>query len=134
MADNSYESGRLNLPFVGHSTFAKAPVCTDWDAIDADVAILGVPNDMGTQWRSGARFGPRGVREASTLFSFGHGGAYDFEDDKLYLTQDQVITGMKAVSPTFTRLDTKEVSLVTATAPRNKLSVTSFLLFCLVYF
>ena len=89
MSDNSYESGRLNLPFVGHSTFAKAPICTDWDAIDADVAILGVPNDMGTQWRSGARFGPRGVREASTLFSFGHGGAYDFEDDKLYLTQDQ---------------------------------------------
>ena len=86
---NDYETGRLNLPFVGHCTFAKSPVCTDWDNIDADVAILGVPNDMGTQWRSGARFGPRGVREASTLFSFGHGGAYDFEDDKLYLSQDQ---------------------------------------------
>ncbi len=86
---NNYEAGRLNLPFVGHCTFAKAPACTDWDKIDADVAILGVPNDMGTQWRSGARFGPRGVREASTLFSFGHGGAYDFEDDKLYLAPDQ---------------------------------------------
>lgn len=87
--ENNYETGRLNLPFVGHSTFAKAPICTDWDNIDADVAILGVPNDMGTQWRSGARFGPRGVREASTLFSFGHGGAYDFEDDKLYLSPEQ---------------------------------------------
>jgi agmatinase len=86
---NDYDTGRLNLPFVGHCTFAKSPVCTDWDNIDADVAILGVPNDMGTQWRPGARFGPRGVREASTLFSFGHGGAYDFEDDKLYLSQDQ---------------------------------------------
>ena len=90
MTENHYESGRLNLPFVGHCTFAKAPICTDWNAIDADVAILGVPNDMGTQWRPGARFGPRGVREASTLFSFGHGGAYDFEDDKLYLSEDQV--------------------------------------------
>ena len=89
MSKNQYESGRLDLPFVGHCSFAKAPICTDWDAIDADVAILGVPNDMGTQWRSGARFGPRGVREASTLFSFGHGGAYDFEDDKLYLTTEQ---------------------------------------------
>ncbi len=87
---NDYESGRLNLPFVGHCSFAKAPICTDWEKIDADVAILGVPNDMGTQWRSGARFGPRGIREASTLFSFGHGGAYDFEDDKMYLTQEQV--------------------------------------------
>ncbi|MFT5260603.1 MAG: agmatinase [Gammaproteobacteria bacterium] len=86
---NNYESGRLDLPFVGHCSFAKAPICTDWNNIDADVAILGVPNDMGTQWRSGARFGPRGIREASTLFSFGHGGAYDFEDDKMYLTGEQ---------------------------------------------
>ena len=79
MSNNGYESGRLNLPFVGHCTFGKSPVCTDWDALDADVAVLGVPNDMGTQWRSGARFGPRGIREASTLFSFGHAGAYDHE-------------------------------------------------------
>jgi agmatinase len=90
MSDNSYQSGRLNLPFVGHSTFGKSPVCIDWDAIDADVAILGVPNDMGTQWRSGARFGPRGIREASTLFSFGHAGAYDHEDNTMYLTREQV--------------------------------------------
>jgi agmatinase len=90
MTDNAYESGRLNLPFVGHCTFAKAPPCVDWDAIDADVAVIGVPNDMGTQWRSGARFGPRGIREASTLFSFGHAGAYDHEDDKMYLTRDRV--------------------------------------------
>lgn len=90
MSKHGYESGRLNLPFVGHCTFAKSPVCTDWDTLDADVAILGVPNDMGTQWRSGARFGPRGIREASTLFSFGHAGAYDHEDDVMYLTADDV--------------------------------------------
>ena len=90
MTEFAYEGGRLDLPFVGHCTFAKAPICTDWDAIDADVAVLGVPNDMGTQWRSGARFGPRGIREASTLFSFGHGGAYDFERDTLYLTPAEV--------------------------------------------
>jgi agmatinase len=45
---------------------------------------------MGTQYRSGARFGPRAIREASTLFSFGHGGAYDHEDDITYLRGDQV--------------------------------------------
>ncbi|MBD5803136.1 Agmatinase [Azoarcus sp. Aa7] len=90
MSSNSYESGRLNLPFVGHCTFAKSPPCVDWEQIDADVAVLGAPNDMGTQWRSGARFGPRGIREASTLFSFGHSGAYDFEDDVMYLTRDEV--------------------------------------------
>jgi|SRR5580704_5438488 len=90
MTENAYLSGRLNMPFVGHCTFGKAPACVDWNAIDADAAILGVPNDMGTQWHSGARFGPRGIREASTLFSFGQAGAYDHEDDTLYLTRDQV--------------------------------------------
>ncbi|QEX16208.1 SpeB arginase/agmatinase/formimionoglutamate hydrolase SpeB [Hypericibacter terrae] len=90
MASHGYEAGRLNLPFVGHCTFGKQPICTDWDKIDADVAVLGVPYDMGTQYRSGARFGPRAIREASTLFSFGHSGAYDHEDDTVYLPTDKV--------------------------------------------
>lgn len=85
MSGHGYASGRLNLPFVGISTFGKSPYVEDWDNIDADVAILGAPFDFGTQWRAGARFGPRAVREASTLFSFGHAGAYDHEDDATYL-------------------------------------------------
>jgi agmatinase len=85
MAGNTYDTGRLNLPFVGISTFAKRPYVADWGRIDADVAILGAPFDMGTQYRAGARFGPRGVRDGSTLFSFGHAGAYDHEDDCIYL-------------------------------------------------
>lgn len=85
MQDHGYASGRLNLPFVGISTFGKSPYVEDWDKIDADVCVLGAPFDFGTQWRAGARFGPRAVREASTLFSFGHAGAYDHEDDATYL-------------------------------------------------
>ncbi|AHD02178.1 agmatinase [Leisingera methylohalidivorans] len=90
MSDNAYDQGRLNLPFVGISTFGKNPYVADWDRIDADVAILGAPFDFGTQWRAGARFGPRSIREASTLFSFGHGGAYDHEDDVTYLPAEKV--------------------------------------------
>jgi len=90
MTGHGYEGGRLDLPFVGICTFGKRPLCTDWEAIDADVAVLGVPFDMGTQYRSGTRFGPRAIREASTLFSFGHGGAYDHEDDVTYLPLDEV--------------------------------------------
>lgn len=82
---NDYDSGRLNLPFVGISTFGKRPYVEDWSRIDADVAVMGAPFDAGTQFRAGARFGPRSVREASTLFSFGHAGAYDHEDDCTYL-------------------------------------------------
>ena len=88
MSQNAYETGRLNLPFVGISTFGKRPYVGDWSKIDADVAILGAPFDMGTQYRAGARFGPRGVRDGSTLFSFGHAGAYDHEDDCTYLGPD----------------------------------------------
>lgn len=91
MAAHSYENGRLDLPFVGISTFAKSPYVSDWDAIDADVAVLGAPYDFGTQWRSGARFGPRSVREASTLFAFGHAGAYDHEDDVTYLEGVRIV-------------------------------------------
>lgn len=90
MNANSYDSGRLNLPFVGLCTFGKYPHVEDWDDIDADVAVVGAPFDFGTQWRAGARFGPRGIREASTLFSFGHAGAYDHEDDVTYLDPAKV--------------------------------------------
>ncbi len=85
--EHRYESGRLNLPFVGISTFGKYPYIEDWDTIDADVAILGAPYDFGSQYRPGARFGPRAIRDASTLFSFGHAGAYDYEDDVTYLSE-----------------------------------------------
>jgi len=90
MTTPDYDSGRLNLPFVGICTFGKNPYVSDWDAIDSDVAVMGAPFDFGTQWRAGARFGPRSIREASTLFSFGHGGAYDHEDDVTYLPSDKV--------------------------------------------
>ncbi|OOY07379.1 agmatinase [Thioclava sp. F36-7] len=91
MAGHGYESGRLNLPFVGISTFGKRAYVADWDAIEADVAVMGAPFDFGTQFRPGARFGPRAVREASTLFSFGHAGAYDHEDDATYLGPEVTI-------------------------------------------
>ena len=91
MAQHGYDTGRLDLPFVGIATFGKRPYQPDWDAIDADVAILGAPYDFGTQYRAGARFGPRAIREASTLFSFGHAGAYDHEDDVTYLEEVRIV-------------------------------------------
>ena len=55
---HAYERGRLDLPFVGHCTFGKRAPCLDWDALDADVAVLGVPYDMGTQYRAGRALRP----------------------------------------------------------------------------
>lgn len=91
MSEHGYQTGRLNLPFVGISSFGKSPICLDWDNIDADVAVVGAPYDFGTQWRAGARFGPRAIREASTLFAFGHAGAYDHEDDVTYLDDVRIV-------------------------------------------
>lgn len=113
MAGHGYESGRLNLPFVGISTFGKRPYVEDWANIDADVAIMGAPFDFGTQWRSGARFGPRGVREASTLFSFGHAGAYDHEDDTTYLPSDVRIVDIGDADIVHTDTETSHANIET---------------------
>ncbi|RST60689.1 agmatinase [Siminovitchia terrae] len=86
--DNKNEKQFLNLPFTGICTFGKYPMCKDLEKLNADVAVIGVPNDMGTQWKSGARMGPRGIREGSTLYSFGLEGAYDIENDIMYLGPD----------------------------------------------
>ena len=111
MSDHGYEAGRLNLPFVGISTFGKRPYVADWDAIEADVAILGAPFDFGTQWRPGARFGPRAVREASTLFSFGYAGAYDHEDDATYLASDVRIVDLGDADIIHTKTDESHANI-----------------------
>ncbi|MEH7415743.1 agmatinase [Neobacillus drentensis] len=80
-----YEKQKLNLPFTGICSFAKYPICTNLDELDAHIAIIGVPYDMGAQWRSGTRFGPRSIREGSTLYSFGLNGSYDPERDEVFL-------------------------------------------------
>ena len=58
----------FELPtYVGPSTFMKLPWVTDPAEIRArgvDVAIIGAPFDDAVTHRSGARFGPRAIREA----------------------------------------------------------------------
>ena len=111
MTKHGYEGGRLDLPFVGIATFGKRRYEPEWDKLDADVAILGAPFDAGTQYRSGARFGPRGVREASTLFSFGHAGAYDHEDDATYLPGDVNIVDMGDADIVHTDTETSHANI-----------------------
>lgn len=47
----------------GAFTFARCPATRDLSL--ADVAIVGVPMDMAVMYRSGARFGPRAIRDGS---------------------------------------------------------------------
>ena len=75
----------MNLPFTGIATFAKVPYAPDLATLDADVAIIGAPYDLGTQVRSGTRFGPRGIRNASTIYGMRTPRYYDAEFDEIYL-------------------------------------------------
>ena len=51
-------------------SFFKAPLCTELDDLNADVAFIGVPFDQGTLGRPGARFGPDGIRDAPRTYSY----------------------------------------------------------------
>ncbi len=53
--------------FAGVTSFMRQPHVYDLDGVEADAAFLGVPFDDATTYRPGARFGPRGIRQASTL-------------------------------------------------------------------
>lgn len=56
-------SGNDLARFSGPTTFMRLPLADSLDGLD--VAILGVPMDIGTSWRSGARFAPKEIRNQS---------------------------------------------------------------------
>jgi agmatinase len=69
-----------------NTTFGKAPSQHYSEQIDADVAVLGVPFDMGPGYQPGQSSGPRAIREASAYYAFRKAGFYDYEDDVIYLS------------------------------------------------
>ncbi len=58
-------SGNDLARFSGPGTFMRLPSKNDLAGLD--VAVLGVPMDIGTSWRSGTRFGPKEVRSQSAM-------------------------------------------------------------------
>jgi agmatinase len=51
--------------FSGPRTFMRLPHVRDLDGVDA--AIVGIPTDGAVVYRTGARFGPEGIRSASVM-------------------------------------------------------------------
>lgn len=78
----------MDNPFAGVATFMKAPLVADIDKLDADIAVLGMPYDLGSAVRAGARFAPRAVREASTWNGRLYNGWYDPLDDETYMDKN----------------------------------------------
>jgi agmatinase len=67
---------RGELPhFAGINTFCKSHYLEDVNKVaQYDAAVIGVPFDIGTTYRSGTRFGPQGIRRISALY-----GTYNYE-------------------------------------------------------
>ena len=70
MTSSSRRSGiKLNRPFVGIPSFLRAPIETNLEVLDADIAVYGVPFDEGSPFLAGSRMGPRSIREHSLRFA-----------------------------------------------------------------
>jgi agmatinase len=67
MPSTQLPDARVSPRFAGIATFCRYPRLEDVPAAGrpVDWAIYGVPFDGGVTYRSGARFGPRAIREAS---------------------------------------------------------------------
>ena len=70
------ERYRRAMPYAGVSTLLDAPYRPDApdlpDFAGLDVALVGVPMDLGVTNRAGARFGPRAVREVERIGPYNH--------------------------------------------------------------
>jgi agmatinase len=65
MTDRLWPADWQRGPYFGSpQTFMRVP--TTRDLAYADVAIIGLPMDIGTTHRPGARYGPRGIRDISS--------------------------------------------------------------------
>lgn len=74
-----------NLPITGIASFAKYPICTNLDELDADVCVMGIPYDQSTPYLTGSKFGPRRIREVSCHYGRGDAGFWDPERGEQYL-------------------------------------------------
>ena len=67
-----YDDTPEESPFSGLPTYIKAPLATtpsELRDMQADIAIVGAPVDMGATNRPGARYGPRAIRQAAQIWS-----------------------------------------------------------------
>jgi agmatinase len=60
------------MPYAGISTLLDLPYRPEADFGGIDVALVGVPMDLGVTNRAGARFGPRAVRAVERIGPYNH--------------------------------------------------------------
>ena len=74
----------IEATYSGATSFMRRRYTRNLEAVD--VAVMGIPYDLATSNRPGARFGPRGVRTASTQLSWARVWPWDFDPfDRLHV-------------------------------------------------
>jgi agmatinase len=66
-----FKEGVRTKPYSGIPTLLDMPACQSAEGLD--VALIGVPMDLGVTNRPGARFGPRAVRAMERVGPYNHG-------------------------------------------------------------
>lgn len=74
---NSPDGTYVEMPYSGIRTFMRRRPSMDFT--DVDMAVLGIPFDLTTSGRSGARYGPSALREASTQLAWGEVWPWGFD-------------------------------------------------------
>ena len=99
------------MPFVGIPSFLKLPIVPQPEPGCWDFLVLGIPFDEGSSNRPGARFGPRAIRAASTLYSY-EGGVelFDVESGR------SILVGARVA-------DAGDVPILPAAGERNRRSI-----------
>lgn len=67
-----YENPLSRPRYTGLPTFMRTPYRESWE--DLDIGLVGIPFDGGVTNRTGARHGPREIRNQSSLIRRGHRG------------------------------------------------------------
>lgn len=67
----------IEATYSGATSFMRRRYTRDLTGVD--VAVMGIPYDLATSNRPGARFGPRGVRTASTQLSWARPWPWNFD-------------------------------------------------------
>ena len=67
---NDESAGKRRLPYGGVPTFLDLPFKESF--ADLDIALIGVPMDLGVTNRPGARFGPRALRTIERIGPYHH--------------------------------------------------------------
>jgi len=93
--------------FAGINTFLKAPFVEDIHEIGRhQVAVVGVPFDMGTTYRPGSRFGPQAIRRISALYdSYSVDLAVDLQEELDLVDAGDVFVIPSNIEKSFDQID-----------------------------